>query len=238
MQRRAGRLLALLAATGLCSLHVCSAQPAQLDDVLAAAAGSMDGDGDGQVTGAEFEAWAADQQRQLAVNEPALRAVATLAAGSANCRCVNPWRAGAIGSGRCRNFTSPSTGQPVCVPDDYGAARCAAWDADTGPSPCTPDSKEWWCKAWCYVNATDCLRPNDLIAYPFSPATLIGEPHYSYETCGKLDRYKQIRLTESLKGRNLRCVNTSNLLSSGRWDSPINHSDSLLDLCLQRFISR
>ena len=132
-------LLALSTAAGL-----CAAQPAQLDDVLAAAAaaGGMDADGDGQVTSAEFLAWADAQQRQFAASELAPRAGdASLATGSANCPCINPWRAD-VDAGTCRNHTS-AAGESVCVHDEYGAGRCAAWDAEAGSAACEPTSKDW-----------------------------------------------------------------------------------------------
>ena len=198
--RLARLLLALSTAAGL-----CAAQPAQLDDVLAAAAaaGGMDADGDGQVTSAEFLAWADAQHRQFAASELAPRAGdASLATGSANCPCINPWRAD-VDAGTCRNHTS-AAGESVCVHDEYGAGRCAAWDAEAGSAACEPTSKDWWCQEWCYVNASACLRPRDPSAYNFDPATVDGELFYSYATCGTLDRYKEIRLSESLRGKNLR----------------------------------
>ena len=95
----------------------------------------------------------------------------------------------------------------ACVPLNYGASECRAWDNSTvNPSCLAPDGSvldngapQWCSSRWCYVNASDCQRPMD-------PSDLFvdSELSYSYETCGNLNEYSDERHTRFLRGKHIR----------------------------------
>ena len=58
--------------------------------------------------------------------------------GSAHCPCIDPWadtQAVRATETACREYTTRSS--QGCVPADYGALRCDAWDAGLPPSCAT-----------------------------------------------------------------------------------------------------
>ena len=125
---------------------------------------------------------------------------------SAACPCVDPWaNSGAAGcnSGQVRGST-------MCLPANYGAASCEAWD-EQHPDCAGDDAPGWCTTSWCYVDASNCDRPaNDYdvtwaTAAPaagsgFSRAALVR----SYETCGNVNTYEDDRLTSTLAGAHYR----------------------------------
>ncbi len=112
-----------------------------------------------------------------------------LAGASPECPCVNPWEdlpidvGGACADDPARSRAVLVEGESVCVADDYGADECRAWDSDI--PQCQRNSPPEWCSnAWCYVNSSNCLRPNhEASSVPDVAVT------YSYETCGNVDSY-------------------------------------------------
>ena len=142
--------------------------------------------------------------------------------GAPECRCVNPWAIAAPATIACDSCGSSegcqlltvqrelhhtwdgegidaSLGQ-VCVPLDYGASLCEAWDSDS--ARCSGEPRPDWCSSrWCYVNASACERPNDVTEV--LEATQAGLA-YSYETCGNLNSYSQERHFSALRGRTIR----------------------------------
>lgn len=127
--------------------------------------------------------------------------------GSPACPCINPWPEPDTGQ-KCRKVTfnrqhhhSVKEARTECVPLDYGAAKCRAWDDEKDHSKvCKGETKPDWCGSrWCYVNATMCRRPID-------PSDLVGakELHYSYETCGNLNDYSEDRHVKMMRGKTLR----------------------------------
>ena len=85
-------------------------------------------------------------------------------AASTRCACIDPWAGKAPTSAdvaACGNGGGRVVVDGHCVPLDYGAGTCKAWDKGLGmecsrrtlaPDSCT--------NAWCFVNASECERPH------------------------------------------------------------------------------
>ena len=89
------------------------------------------------------------------------------------CACINPWptpaSAQTVANYRKVTFNRQlhhgvRAAKEECVPLDYGASTCRAWDPSTNQALYTGQAQPDWCAArWCYVNATtSCERPTDL----------------------------------------------------------------------------
>lgn len=60
-----------------------------------------------------------------------------------------------------------------------------------------------WCGArWCYVDAETCQRPMD--PSDVQPGSAGSSLSYSYETCGNLNAYSEVRHYKTLRGQHLR----------------------------------
>jgi hypothetical protein len=137
--------------------------------------------------------------------------------GSPACPCIDPWPSPSAG-GTCRSLRinrehdfGVTNFSEVCVPMNYGARVCTAWDNASWNSACLGSdgsvrdsgAPEWCTAAWCYVDPDDCERPMD-------PADIAGSDgsglrlHYSYETCGNLNTYSDERHYRYLRGRHIR----------------------------------
>jgi hypothetical protein len=138
--------------------------------------------------------------------------------GSSACPCIDPWPTPAPVAGSCRRLQinrehdfGVTNFSEVCVPFDYGAAACRAWDNASWNSACLTaagtvrdsGAPEWCTKEWCYVNASTCKRPMD--PADVDPSLVAGlQLHYSYETCGNLNTYTDVRHYRYLRGRHIR----------------------------------
>ena len=90
-----------------------------------------------------------------------------LGAASPACPCVDPWAGVALDAAcadgdpanpRAAAGMSANGDDITCVPADYGSSVCSNWD--DANAQCLQELKPEWCtNAWCYVNASDCLRP-------------------------------------------------------------------------------
>ena len=86
-------------------------------------------------------------------------------AHSPACPCIDPWEGVAVDAACAADPANPraaegmsATGEATCVAADYGGGGCRAWDE--GNPQCLNEPKPEWCfNSWCYVNASDCLRP-------------------------------------------------------------------------------
>ena len=139
-------------------------------------------------------------------------------AGSPSCPCVDPWVDAAPLNGSCRPLKINRERHhgvleltDVCVPPDYGAGSCQAWDNATFNTPCMSEDgvlhdsgqPEWCTARWCYVDAATCERPMDPSDAVGTDAANAGLT-YSYETCGNLNSHSSDRHYEYLRGRHLR----------------------------------
>ena len=139
-------------------------------------------------------------------------------AGSPSCPCVDPWVDAAPLNGSCRPLKINRERHhgvleltDVCVPPDYGAGSCQAWDNATFNTPCMSEDgvlhdsgqPEWCTARWCYVDAATCERPMDPSDAAGTGAANAGLT-YSYETCGNLNSHSSDRHYEYLRGRHLR----------------------------------
>ena len=140
--------------------------------------------------------------------------------GAPDCPCVSPWTTPALGHNltcrellvnRKRDWGSDNQ-TLVCVPPNYGASSCHSWDnASHHPDCLRPDGQQHetgapeWCTArWCYVDASNCVRPHDQTDRAVEPADTVGALYHSYETCGNLNAYTDERHYHTLRGQHLR----------------------------------
>ena len=73
------------------------------------------------------------------------------------CPCIDPW-ANSATSGSCRP-TGPGVSPAACVPLDYGASRCAAWDNHSWHPECgLPGAPDYCENEFCYATGTQVFK--------------------------------------------------------------------------------
>jgi len=108
--------------------------------------------------------------------------------GNAHCPCDERVPAAWAANQSCALIRADG----VCYPATYGTRGCRAYDASDSPECASATSAPAWCaSAWCWVNASTCERP-------YEPSELAAGRHYSYATCGSLDRYSAERHAQQL----------------------------------------
>eukprot|EP01052_Picozoa_sp_SAG31_P008336 SAG31_NODE_419_length_15872_cov_21.857985_5_plen_279_part_00 len=131
--------------------------------------------------------------------------------GSPACPCIDPWVDIGVSTLQCRNVTY--MGRHECIPLNYGASSCHAWDDNLGP--CAEDAGAdissriaaglgFCASAWCYVDAAHCERHPKRSTMSLNDGVADPGLSYSYETCGNLDDYSPSKQREALLGRRLR----------------------------------
>ena len=73
-------------------------------------------------------------------------------------------------------------------PASDGLGGCRTYDANQSPCPPTPLYPHWCVSTWCFVDPDACGEVRGAVASPLIPGL-----HYSYNTCGQLDRYTAFR---------------------------------------------
>lgn len=133
--------------------------------------------------------------------------------GEPSCRCINPWaNVSALPDGiydAQNNCLRPADSELGCVPLNYGAEGCAAYD-DTLLVPTCANvdgdargGRPTYCEsAFCFVDPARCDRRPEM-THLFDQ-TLLPDLAYSYATCGNLDQYTPNGHQKLLTSRKLR----------------------------------
>ena len=140
-------------------------------------------------------------------------------AGDENCRCLSQEEIIGIGSIPLTNIDNSLTENidvttygVGCAPHDEDTFQCSNANDCSSVVPLPPDCDMSYCKrSWCFVDK-DCALTN-------KPSTVYSGRHYSYATCGELDRFTYTERLKSLDGKHFKVGFTSN---SGGWKGSYN----------------
>eukprot|EP00816_Leptocylindrus_hargravesii_P013442 CAMPEP_0196825104 /NCGR_PEP_ID=MMETSP1362-20130617/92860_1 /TAXON_ID=163516 /ORGANISM="Leptocylindrus danicus, Strain CCMP1856" /LENGTH=525 /DNA_ID=CAMNT_0042205481 /DNA_START=47 /DNA_END=1624 /DNA_ORIENTATION=- len=135
--------------------------------------------------------------------------------GDPACPCIDPWTDTDTNNESCRTLTwdiaeddHDHFESTACVPMNYGASQCSAWDAngiDVGDPRCLASSdmqKQWgifnFCQLnWCFVDVDNCdIKTNidEVSEIATSQYDNISNLYRSYETClGTIESSSQER---------------------------------------------
>jgi hypothetical protein len=112
--------------------------------------------------------------------------IATNPPGNPHCPCDEQVPAG-WANGSCALARADGS----CIPATYGTRGCRPYDAAEASECTSADAPAWCASSWCWVNSTACERPHEASA-------LAAGRHFSYATCGFLDRYSDTRHAQQL----------------------------------------